>query len=153
MKDKSKKSHITLSLTQNSIYFQMNQKSYAGANSLGFKRFQERGNHKCGGRGQILIPPTKLKLIKSVNFTSVLENIPIFYSIFRLRNKSKIRKPMHIWLLIFCCKNSLKKFRLSIKGVFFFPTKAEKKIPQKVLTHSFFDVFVRKRIFFWINKK
>ena len=57
----------------------MNQKSYAGANSLGFKRFQERENDKCGGRGQILIPPTKLKLIKSVNFTSVLENIPIFY--------------------------------------------------------------------------
>ena len=74
----------------------MNQKSYAGANSLGFKRFQERENDKCGGRGQILIPPTKLKLIKSVNFTSVLENIPIFYSIFRLRNKSKIGKPMHI---------------------------------------------------------
>ena len=71
----------------------MNQKSYAGANSLGFKRFQERENHKCGGMGQILIPPTKLKLIKSVNFTSVLENIPIFYSIFRLRNKSKLETP------------------------------------------------------------
>ena len=96
LKDESKKSDITLSVTQNSIYFQMNQKSYAGANCLGFKKFQERGNHNCGGRDQILIPPTKIKLIKSVNFTSFLENIPIFYSIFLLRNKSKFGKPMHI---------------------------------------------------------
>ena len=51
LKDESKKSDITLSLTQNSIYFQMNQKSYAGANCLGFKMFQERGNHNCRGEG------------------------------------------------------------------------------------------------------
>ena len=59
---------------------------------------------------------------------------------------SKIGEPSHILVLIFLVKTAL-KFRLYYRGVIFFPTKAGNKIPQKVLTQSFFEVFVLKVIF------
>ena len=57
----------------------------------------------------------------------------------------KLENP-HTMIPIFFLKIAA-KFRLYYSGVFFFPRKAGKKIPQKVLTHSFFEVFVLKLSF------
>ena len=78
------------------------------------------------------------------------------YILFNFSSEKQIKNwktHAHIESSFFSVKIALKNFDSLLKG-FFFPTKAEeKKIPQKVLTHSFFDVFVRKRIFSWEIKK